>query len=166
MVTSEINSETGTVLIVLRPNQSWTWRANLWLVFSLLTVSVTIGTFFLLQRYWMILPFTLLEVSVVAACLYYCVRETHRQEVLRLCDDTVVLERGIRTPQESHRFERFFTRFSVSPPRYRGHLQTVALRCRNEETEIGSFLTADDKEELVRRLKEAVGFLETRMPSR
>ncbi|MEM1433326.1 MAG: DUF2244 domain-containing protein [Pseudomonadota bacterium] len=164
MVSSNIDTEAGTVLIVLRPNQSWSWRANLWLIFSLFGIALTSGIFFLLQRYWLILPFTLAEVAIVAGCLYYCVRQTHRQEVLRLCPDTVVLERGINQVAESRRFERYFTRFTVMPPKYRGHLQTVALRCRGEETEIGSFLSPADKIELIDILKESVRFLDNFLP--
>lgn len=164
MVRSNIDTEAGTVLIVLRPNQSFSWRANLWLIFSLFGIAVTSGFFFLLQRYWLILPFTLTEVAIVAGCLYYCVRQTHRQEVLRLCPETVVLERGINQVQESKRFERYFTRFAVSPPKHRGHLQTVALRCRGEETEIGSFLSPADKAELIDTLKDSVRFLDDFLP--
>ncbi|MEM6707690.1 MAG: DUF2244 domain-containing protein [Pseudomonadota bacterium] len=164
MVSSDIDDETGTVQIVLKPNRSWTWRNNVWVLASLFTLSLTIGIFFLFHRYWMILPFTLTEVAIVSACLYYCVRETHRQEVLRMGVDRVVLERGIWRPQERREFERYFTRFSVTQPPYRGHQKTVSLSCRGEDTEIGSFLPPADKDELIRVLKHAVSFLDAQLP--
>ena len=160
MISNDFDSSSGRFMIVLRPNQSWTWRANLYLIASLLVVSLGIGIFFVLQNNWLILPFTLAEVALVAACLYYCVRRTHQQEVITLTQDAVILERGIRQPDERQRFHRYFTRFFVKPPRYRGHRQTISLRCRDEETEIGSFLSEQEKQQLIRTLREVIAALD------
>ena len=111
MISSSFDPSAGQFMIVLRPNRSWTWRANLYLIASLFVVSLSTGLFFVLQDFWLILPFTLAEVGLVAVCLYYCVRRTHEQEVLTLSSDTVVLERGRSRAEEQHRFHRYFTRF-------------------------------------------------------
>ncbi|MGI9324452.1 MAG: DUF2244 domain-containing protein [Pseudomonadales bacterium] len=162
MISNDFDASNGRFMIVLRPNQSWTWRANVYLIASLLIVSLSIGIFFILQDFWLILPFTLTEVTLVAACLYYCVRRTHRQEVITLTQEAVILERGIRQPDEQQRFHRYFTRFFVKPPRYRGHRQTISLRCRDEETEIGSFLSEEEKQQLIQTLREVIATLDQR----
>lgn len=164
MISQQYSRDDARFVIVLRPNQSWTWRANTWLIASLLVISLVVGGFFLLHSYWVILPFTLAEVALVAACLYYCVRRTHQQEVITLTPDQVTLERGIRKADEQHRFERYFTRFFVHPPRFRGHRKVLALRHRGEETEVGSFLTDEERQELIATLRAAIAELDqTRM---
>ncbi|MFK7912547.1 MAG: DUF2244 domain-containing protein [Pseudomonadales bacterium] len=156
MITNQPHPDGNQFMVVLRPNQSWSWRSNVYLIASLLAISLTVGIVFLLQEYWLILPFTLAEVALVAACLYYCVRRTHQQEVLTLTRDTVTLERGIRQPELQQQFHRYFTRFFVHPPRFRGHSQVIALRCKGEELEIGSFLSNSEKDELVAVLREII----------
>lgn len=160
MISNQFDHSRDQFMIVLRPNQSWTWRANLYLIASLLAISLTVGIFFLVHEYWLILPFTLAEVALVAACLYYCVRRTHQQEVLTLTRDTVILERGIKQPDQRQMFRRYFTRFFVHPPRFRGHRQVIALRCQGEEQEIGSFLTEPEKQELVKTLRSVIAQLD------
>lgn len=165
MISQHYENEDASYVIVLRPNQSWTWRANTWLIASLLLISLVVGGFFLLHSYWVILPFTLVEVALVAACLYYCVRRTHQQEVLTLTSEQVVLERGIRKPDDRRSFERYFTRFFVHPPRFRGHRRVVALRHRGEETEVGSFLTDEERQELVATLRSVIAELDHQGPT-
>ena len=165
MIHNHQDSDGDQFMIVLRPNQSWTWRANLYLIASLLVISLTVGIVFFLQEYWLILPFTLLEMALVTACLYYCVRRTHLQEVLTLTRDTVTLQRGVNKPQQQQQFHRYFTRFFVHPPRFRGHAQVIALRCQGKEQEIGSFLPEHEKQELVRTLRQVIAQLDHPRPA-
>lgn len=160
MISNQTDSNGDQFMIVLRPNQSWSWQANVYLIASLLAISLTVGIVFLLQEYWLILPFTLAEVMLVAVCLHYCVRRTHQQEVITLTRDTVTLERGIKQPEQQQQFHRYFTRFFVHPPRFRGHGQVIALRCQGEEQEIGSFLSEQEKNELVRMLRDVIARLD------
>ena len=87
MITSEFDNETRCGRIILRPNRSWTWRANTTFAATLMVVSLSIGIGFTWQGMWVILPFTVLELSILVACLYYCVRRTHQQEVLTFFPD-------------------------------------------------------------------------------
>ena len=107
MIESHINEDyTGT--IVLRPNQSWTWRYNLYLLYTLLTVSIIMGVFFIYVGAWVILPFSLLELSVLLACMYYCLRRAQRQEVIRVTAGHVTIEQGRREPEATKQFIRFW----------------------------------------------------------
>ena len=47
MVELDICDETHTGRIVLRPNYSWTWRYNLYLLYTLTAVSAAVGRGFL-----------------------------------------------------------------------------------------------------------------------
>ncbi|MGB5583865.1 MAG: DUF2244 domain-containing protein, partial [Gammaproteobacteria bacterium] len=65
MVYSEFNPDTGNGYIVLRPNNSATWRFNMLVVASLALIGLLISTFFLLQGLWLIAPFSGLEVLLL-----------------------------------------------------------------------------------------------------
>ena len=156
MITSDFDQASVSGRIVLRPNQSWTWRANTYFVGTLMVISLTIAVTFTLQGMWVILPFTVLEMSVLLACLYYCVRRTHVQEVLTFSPESLVLERGINRPQLRVEFQRYFTRFFVLGPRHPWYRKQIALRCRDREMEIGSFLSSDEKDDLIRQLRDMI----------
>jgi uncharacterized membrane protein len=156
MISSAFDPNTTSGRIVLRPNRSWTWRANTYFVGTLMVISLTIGVAFTVQGMWVILPFTVLEMSVLFGCLYYCVRRTHMQEVLTFFPESLVLEKGINRPQVRLEFQRYFTRFFVRGPRHPWYRKQIALRCRDHELEIGSFLSGDEKDDLIRQLREMI----------
>jgi len=153
VITSEFDEETRCGRIILRPNRSWTWRANTVFVATLMVISLAIGIGFTLRGMWVILPFTLLELAVLTGCLYYCVRRTHQQEVLTFSPDALILERGIHKPDLRLEFQRYFTRFFVKGPRHPWYRKHVALRCRDIELEIGNFLRSEEIDDLVRQLR-------------
>ncbi len=162
MIRSTFDAENASAIIVLQPNRSWTWRANLYLIGSLMLVSLSVGLVLLYLGYWLILLFTTLEIGFLTACLHYCVSRTHRQEVLRFSSDRLVIETGSRQPREEVNVPRFFARFFVKPARRRGQSKSVALRChdqdknRQQEFEVGSFLGDAEKDQLVRLLQRTI----------
>lgn len=159
MVSSSYDDHSRTGRIVLRPNRSWTWRANVVFLATITTVSLIIGTSFLLRGYWMILPFNLLELAVLAGCLWYCVRRTHRQEVLTFTDDELHIESGVDRPQDRQVFKRLFARFFVRRPRHPWYGLRIAVRSHGREVTIGDFLNPDDKAVLVTELQRMVDSL-------
>lgn len=164
MVAARFDDQAFAAYIVLRPNQSWTWRANTYFIGTLMTISLTVATAFTVQGFWMILPFTVLELSVLTSCLYYCVRRTHITEVLRLNRDELVFERGINTPTQRHAFDRYFTRFFVKPPRHPWYRKTIELKCRDQAMEVGQFLSDEEKDRLVRELRQIIHRLDSAPP--
>ena len=145
---------------MLRPNRSWTWRANVYFVATLMIVSLAVAIAFTWNGMWVILPFTVLELTVLAAALYYCVRRTHTTEVLTLSRHRLVLERGISRPSQRLDFDRYFSRFFVRAPRHPWYRKKIALRCRSEEHEVGSFLTDEEKDDLVQQLRRMISRLD------
>lgn len=161
MVSADYDPQTRTGRIVLQPNRSWNWRANVVFVAGMAAISLTIGIGFLFQGYWLVLPFGVLETGFLAACLYLCVRGTHVQEVLTFSDDELRIERGIRRPDQHHVFKRLFARIFVRPARHQWYAPRIAVRSHGREVEIGAFLTHDDKRALIDHLRRIVDALET-----
>jgi uncharacterized membrane protein len=139
--------------IILRPNQSWTWRSNVYFVGTLVVISLSVATMFALRGLWLVLPFSALEMGALLACLYFCVRRTHEQEVLTFSIDELIVEKGHRTPEQVYRFSRFFARFLVESARHPWYQDRIAVQARTERVEIGRFLTRDEKTRLVDQLR-------------
>lgn len=153
MIAAHFDERTRTGHIVLRPNRSWTWRANIYCVAALMAVSTTVATTFAWHGFWLVLPFTALEIGALFACLYVCVRRTHAQEVLIFSSDELVVETGHRRPEHVYRFARFFARFRVERPDDPWNQGRVAIQARDQRLEIGRFLSRDDKARLVEQLR-------------
>ena len=156
MIACEFDAARSSGRIVLRPNRSGTWRANVYLAGTLMLVSGTIGLLLALRGMWPVLPFTVVEVAAVLACLYYCVRRTYLQEVLTFSTERLMYERGIGRPSTRRSFHRYFTRFFVRPSVHPWYRKRIALRCRDQELEIGSFLTSEEKDDLEAALREMI----------
>lgn len=156
MVTSHFDTDRGIGRIVLRPNRPWSWRANLGLVGSLMLVSGSIGLAYAVLGYWVILPVTALELAVLTACLYWCVHRAHRQEVLTFSPDHLTIEKGRDRPTECYRYDRFFTRIHVDEPPHPWYRRRIAVRSRDTQVEIGTFLGQAETDQLVRLLRQMV----------
>lgn len=165
MIACDFDTETAAARIILKPNRSWTWRANSYFVATLMTISLIIAASFTAQGFWVILPFTVLEMSVLTAALYYCVRRTHVTEVLSLNQNELVFERGIRRPSERFAFERYFARFFVKPARHPWYRKKIELKCRDQALEVGQFLSDEEKDQLVRELRHIIHRLDSAPPT-
>ena len=139
--------------LVLRPNSSMSWQAARYFLATLMIISFTMALAFTSLGYWLILPFTGLEMIVLAGCFYYLIVRNQTQEVLSFSAEQVVIEVGRNGPDVHHDWPRFFTKVIVRSPRHPWYPSTVVLRCRDQECEVGKFLTAIDKTELIRELR-------------
>ncbi len=156
MISSTFDEERQIGRIVVRPNRSWSWRANVYLLCSLMLISGIVGIVYAALGFWLILPITAVELIFLLGCLYYCVRRTHRQEVLTFSRDHLMIEKGVREPTESHRYDRFFTRIHIDEPPHPWYQPRIAVRSRGEEVEVGSFLGRQDKDALAGELRRMV----------
>ncbi len=153
MVQLDIDDTTQTGQIVLRPNASGTWKFNLYLLYTLMIVSGTVSFGFLLAGAWMILPFSIIEMGVLAGCMFYCNRQCNRQEVITVSDDLVSIEQGVRQPNQAITYQRLWAKYLVSPPPHPWGVSRITIRSHNQESELGAFLSQADKQQLVKALK-------------
>lgn len=156
MVVSDIDEKNRTGVIVLRPNHSWSWQANVLFLSVLMGVSMAIAFGFLLAGAWVILPFSIIEMTVVALCIHYCVKQCSRQEVITVSDYEVKIERGIKSATESEIYQRMWAQFLVQQPKHPWDGITVGIRSHGNYSEIGAFLNRRDKHNLLAQIKKVV----------
>ncbi len=156
MIKTSFDSQQALATIVLQPNHSWTWRANLYLIASLLVISLSVGLVLTFLGYWMILIFTTAEIAVLTFCLYWCVEQTHRQEVLRLSHERLVIETGTRKPSQRVDVQRLLARIFFNKAQRLDQKPTVVVRFGEQEIEIGGFLSTPEKGQLVKILHNTI----------
>jgi len=156
MVYSEFNPDTGSGYIVLKPNNSASWRFNMLVMASLALLALLISTFFLLQGLWLIAPFSGLEVLALLGCLYLCARSNIQTEIIKFSPDKVVIEQGRTFAEKSWEYHRSWAKIFVRKPRHKGHPDQIVIRSHGKELELGSFLNRDDKQTLVNKLRNII----------
>jgi len=156
MVYSEFNPDTGNGIIILKPNNSATWQFNMMIVASLAFIATLISTFFLLQGLWLIAPFSGLEVLALLGCLYLCARSNIQAEVIKFNPDKVIVEQGRTFAEKSWEYHRSWAKILVRKPRHRGHPDQIVIRSHGKELELGAFLNKEDKQTLVKKLRNII----------
>jgi uncharacterized membrane protein len=165
MVATELNQHGTQGTIILQPNRSFSWRDNVWFLVGISGLSLMIGLMFMLQGFWLILPFGVLELSLLGACLYQCARFTHLQEVITFTPEALTIERGYGKPDKRHEFHRIFAQIFVRKPLHRWYGSKVAIRSKGKEVEVGSFLSEDERKSLIKDLRSMVSHFEGLRPS-
>lgn len=156
MVSANIDDDSQTGQIILQPNHSWPWRYNLYLLYTLMGISVTLSLAFLVIGAWVVLPYSLLELIVLAACMHYCVWQCRKREVITVTENDVCIEKGVNHPSEKWKYQRHWAKFLIQKPRHSWEPAIVSIRSHGRETELGNFLNKPDKTELIRQLKRLV----------
>lgn len=139
--------------IVICPNRSADWRANLRLLAFLFAVSLCIGTGFALVGAWMILPFAGIELLALGAALYYVNWRLTYREVITLGRGAVHIVKGVYRPREEWHFALEHATVSVrdsTQPRARPLVSLCHLR---EEIDIGGCLGDEELEDLLAQLR-------------
>ncbi|QXP90296.1 DUF2244 domain-containing protein [Methylococcus capsulatus] len=154
MIESERDPQTGGKRIVLKPNASLTRVQARLLLCGFALVLVSIGSAFAFLGCWFVLPFAGAEWLVLAYCFSLAFRQSAVREVITVTDADVMLERGIRGPDETYRFRRAWLGVSLDGPAAAGHPSRLCLKRHGRKIEIGRFLVESEREALYRELKE------------
>ncbi len=142
--------------IILQPNNSLSWKALKYFLAFMMALSFSIALAFLFYGYWLVLPFTGLEMAVLSYCLWLCLRRASLQEVITFSAEQIRLEKGIERPEKVATWERFFTKIQVNQAIHPWYRKTVSLVHRGDRVEIGTFLTHKEQDELIESLHDMV----------
>ncbi|NOQ87636.1 MAG: DUF2244 domain-containing protein [Gammaproteobacteria bacterium] len=156
MVETRINENTGSTIIILKPNNSSSWQFNMQIVASLALIAFFISSYLALHGLWLVIPFAVLEIGFVFICFYLRMRANIKTEVITFDENTVLVERGGYHAEKSWKYHRIWTKIFVKKPATPGYPKQIFIRSHGKELELGSFLNKKDKEILIKDLKTAV----------
>jgi uncharacterized membrane protein len=93
--------------VVARGNDSL-GRRQRWLVFAALAaVSLTLAAVFAMAGAWPVLPYSVLEIGVLAIAFAWFERHAGDWERLIVAGDSVIVERGVGNKHERREFNRY-----------------------------------------------------------
>jgi uncharacterized membrane protein len=126
-------------MIIARPNQSSSWRANLLVLLALSVPSLGIAIAFAFAGAWPILPFAGLELLALGTALYY-----------------VNWKLQYYLPRQSWKFARRVTGLAVNPEQHPWEGPELTLHDKHESVSLGEFLNRDDSLKLLALLKQEI----------
>lgn len=120
-----------------------------------LSLAVAIGC--LLLGAWPVLPFTGLEILLVAVCLYLIARRAEDYEVIAIRDDRVEVRQGSLAKQgRSCSFPRAWARAILQRHATGWYPSRLTIRSHGREVEVGRCLNEEERERLARDLSEFI----------
>jgi len=142
-----------TTTWILKRNCSLTPRQSALAYALLCTGSFGVALFFLLQGFWIVLAFSLLEMAAVGWALLYYARHALDVERIALTDGALLVERIDGGRRSQFRFEPGRTR--VTPPRPRRQ-KLIRLESPASTVEIGSYVSEPVRQQVAQELARAM----------
>ena len=156
MVKIESNKEKDFHRILIRPNQSISWKSSIVFILVIAFTCLTIGFGFAYVGATLILPFASLEVLFVGICVYLVLNKTSQQEVITLSKDKLIIEKGAYKIKQVWEYFRLWSYISVERPRHPWYPAHIVVTSKGERVPLGDFLNEQEKEELVSNLENII----------
>ena len=156
MVKIESNKEKDFHRILIRPNQSISWKSSIVFILVIAFTCLTIGLGFAYVGATLILPFAGLEVLFVGICVYLVLNKTSQQEVITLSKDKLIIEKGTYKIKKVWEYFRLWSYISVERPKHPWYPAHIVVTSKGERVPLGDFLNEQEKEELVSNLENII----------
>lgn len=157
MVAKDPESNETESRFLIRPNRSFSWRATKWFFAGACLVYACIAGLFLFVGAWPVLPFTGLEVLALGGALYLSALQGKACEIVRVAGETVEVHAGTTEHMRCYRFPRAWTRLVVRGGLSARHPSRLMLGARGTVLELGHFLAEEERLQLARELRQALG---------
>lgn len=156
MVKIESNKEKDFHRILIRPNQSISWKSSIVFILVIAFTCLTIGLGFAYVGATLILPFAGLEILFVGICVYLVLNKTSQQEVITLSKDKLTIEKGAYKIKKVWEYFRLWSYISVERPQHPWYPAHIVVTSKGERVPLGDFLNEQEKEELVSNLENII----------
>ncbi len=154
MVTSTRSS--NKLMIVAKPNQSASWRSNLYVLLALAVPSLGAAIGFTFLGAWPILPFAGLELLALGSALYYVNWKLQYRHVITVSEDSIRIDKGHYHPRQSWQFSRQRTGLTVVPEKHPWDSPELAVHDRQQSVSVGEFLNREEALALLALLRKEI----------
>ena len=156
MIKIQSNKENNFHRILIKPNQSISWKSGLVFVLVIAFTCLSIGLGFAYVGATLILPFAGLEVIFVGICTYLVLNKTSQQEVITLSKDKLIIEKGAYRLKKVWEYFRLWSYITVERPQHPWYPAHIVVTSKGERVPLGDFLNEQEKEELVTSLENII----------
>lgn len=150
----EVQDNQGTTIrLIVKANQSMSWRANMYLAASLgficMGVAIALATFGL----WMVIPFAGAEIVLIVVCLYLTLKRLSRQEVITVDSEAIKLEWGYNQPDVTVNLPRRWSRLSYYCADSPFEMGDLSVSAHGKRYALGRCLNREEKKALYTELQ-------------
>ncbi len=156
MIFYDTDQENHIFRVVLIPNRSISWSLLVRFYIFTCFVSFSIASIFAFLGYWMVIPFSGLEMLALGIGLYVVNKKIYAQEVVTFIEDKIKVEKGCRRPDQAWEFDRHWARITVEVQESRPKKQKIFIGSHGKKVELGSFLHDSEKESLAFELNAGI----------
>jgi len=161
MVIFDSCTDASSPRVMIRPNQSLSWRQSMVFLGAIAVPLLLISVVLAARGYWLILPFAGLELAAVFACLYQVSHASCRCEVVSIGESVVTVEKGRDRgngpervgPGQRTEFARGWVKVELSKTASHWYPRRLWIGASGKRVEIGEFLVEDEKTELAAELQ-------------
>jgi len=141
---------------LIRPNRSMTAKGmTLFVVFVGVAVFLVAIRFVLLGA-WVILPFAILEVALLAAGFWLYERASRYRETVQLSRKNILITQESVKGRKSWQFNPYWVQVKLLPDPNDWYPSQLIIGSHGKQVEIGACLTNQEREELSKALKQAM----------
>jgi uncharacterized membrane protein len=124
-----------------------------WRIFgALAAVSLTLALAFAVAGAWMVLPYSVLELAVLACAFHFVERRAADWERLTVAGDRVIVERASGGRHVRREWNRPWVRVEMTEPRF-GRPARLLFSCGGERWEFGDALPERERGEVAREMR-------------
>lgn len=145
--------EAGLYRVLIRPNQSLSSTATVFVVVGFAVVSLSIGIAFAVLGFWLVLPFAGMEVALVASAFWLVSQSAQDYDLLCVEDPNVVLYQHRQGLEKEYRFKRAWVKVRLEKGERVWHSPRLMLGSHGKQIEIGRALTADRRRALAAEIR-------------
>lgn len=141
---------------LIRPNRSMTAKGMILFVFIVGVGVFLVALRFVLLGAWVILPFALLEIALLAAGFWLYERASRYRETVHLSADSFLITQVGVNGRYTWRFNPYWVQVSLKLDPNDWYPSKLLIKSHGEQVEIGSCLTDQEREDLSIAIKKSM----------
>jgi uncharacterized membrane protein len=102
---------------------------------------------------WMIMPFAILEMSLLGGCILYILRRNERMEAIDVDEHQLTLIQKEYGKERRQQFQRYWVQIIREKGSHAWYPSRLLLRSHGKSVEIASFLDEEERQQLEQNLR-------------
>jgi uncharacterized membrane protein len=156
MVLTWRNSDRTRASILARGNFSLDAGGLVSLLLALVVVSLTLAVLLALQGYWPVLLIAVIQLVLVAWILVRAWKRAWVSDAIDICADRITVTQQRHKRKHQIELDTAWAVIELKQPEVAWYRPRVQLRSGSQVVELGSFLTSEEKHQLVQHLQSAI----------
>lgn len=155
--------ESPATEFVIRPNAGYPPQGGRWWLLILVVMSMTIALRFAWLGFWMILPFTVIELGMLVVLMELVRRRGNYTETVRIGEQQVEVLHQQTGNNRDWTFPMYWTRVDLRSPSHHWYPHRLLIGSAGTWVEIGRCLTEEERFGLVNALRSELKRLKSKM---